>query len=97
MKRAVLAAAAKRDLRDIKTYYVEQGGPELALGIAVRLRSAIRALASTPGLGHKREDLTKLPFLFYPVFDYLIVYEKSGKSIEVTRILHGNRDLKKLL
>lgn len=54
-------------------------------------------LAQSPGLGHTRDDLTSLPLRFWPVFSYLIVYDPARRPIEIVRVLHGARDLRRIL
>jgi plasmid stabilization system protein ParE len=53
-------------------------------------------LAQNPRLGHKRSDLTSHPVLFFTVYSYMIVY-RPGMPLEIVRVLHGNRDLKRIL
>jgi len=54
---------------------------------------AFEALARNPGIGHKREDLTKIPVLFSPVGNYLIIYRAAGSLVEIVAIVHGKRDI----
>lgn len=48
-------------------------------------------------MGHLREDLTDKPVLFWPVGSYLVIYNPVRKPIEIVRVLHGRRDLPRLL
>lgn len=48
-------------------------------------------------MGHLREDLTRRPFRFWPVYSYLIVYRPETRPIQILRVLHGARDVKSLL
>ncbi|MBN9344202.1 MAG: hypothetical protein J0H87_07555 [Holosporales bacterium] len=48
-------------------------------------------------MGHKRKDLTNHPVLFWPVYNYLIIYKKDSNPLEVVRILSGYRNLIDLL
>ena len=54
-------------------------------------------LADMPGLGHTRFDLTAQPLLFWPVRRYLVIYRSRPDTIEIVRVLHGNRDVATLL
>jgi len=76
---------------------LEQSGPERAQHVADHLYEAFQKLAETPGLGHKREDLTSLPVLFWAVWSYLVIYKPETKPLEVVRVLHGARDVEALL
>ncbi len=59
---------------------------------------AFRALAGTPGIGHRREDLAgDRPVLFWPVRDYLIIYRRGRKLIEIVTVVHGSRHIPTLL
>jgi plasmid stabilization system protein ParE len=58
------------------------------------------SLAESPLQGHLRRDLTKRPVRFwtlpkYP--NYLIVYNPDARPLAIVRVLHGMRDLKRLL
>jgi len=57
----------------------------------------MRRLREHPGLGHTREDLVDLKYLFYPVFKYQVVYSVRGESIIIEAVLHGARDLPRAL
>jgi antitoxin ParD1/3/4 len=54
-------------------------------------------LADNPGIGHVRRDLTDADVRFWPVFKYLVIYRPNTKPLEIIRILHGRRDVKRLL
>lgn len=62
-----------------------------------RLRSAMGLLSEQPGIGHARTDLTDQPVKFWPVGDYLIVYDPAKHPIQIARVLHGFRDLTNIL
>ena len=91
--RFVLSTPAAQDLEEILTYVLEQSGAERTRRVAERLQKALRKLAEFPGLGHKREDLTSAPFLFWSVRSYLIVYQADTKPLQIVRVLHGARDV----
>jgi toxin ParE1/3/4 len=57
----------------------------------------IRLLAQRPELGQMRRDLIDLPLRFWPVFSYLIVYDPARRPIEIVAVLHGARDLSRIL
>jgi plasmid stabilization system protein ParE len=58
---------------------------------------AFEELGKTPGLGHKREDLTSLPVFFWPVGSYLIIYRKSRGGVDIVAVTHGSRDIPEFL
>ena len=57
-----------------------------------KLFNAFEALARTPGMGHKREDLTDYPVLFWPVGSYLIIYRAEQRPVEIVAVTQGSRD-----
>lgn len=69
--------------------------------MADRVESVIREkivyIAGTTGGGHWRRDLTDEPVKFFPVYSYLIVYRPGTKPLQIIAILHGRRDLERLL
>jgi plasmid stabilization system protein ParE len=96
--RFILAAAARADLREISDY-IRRDSPASARRVREELRAAMRRLASMPGLGHTREDLAAIdPALrFFSVYSYLIVYRTETDPLEVVRVLHGARDVRRIL
>lgn len=61
------------------------------------IAAAFRSLASKPGIGHFRDDLTDEPVKFWPVFSYLIIYDPTTRPVGVARVLHASRDLEAML
>jgi plasmid stabilization system protein ParE len=51
-----------------------------------KLFDAFEALGLTPGMGHKREDLTPYAVLFWPVGAYLIIYRADCWPIEIVAV-----------
>ena len=51
------------------------------------------AIGKTPGIGHKRDDLTNYPVLFWPVGAYLIIYRALSHPIEIVAVTQGARDI----
>ena len=97
-KRFILAAAARADLREISEY-IRHDSPPAAKRVREELRATMRRLAEMPGLGHMREDLVAIdPALrFFSVYSYLIVYRTETDPLEVVRVLHGARDVRRIL
>jgi len=62
--RYLLSLEAREDLREIRDHLVAQGGRRLARYVLQEIDAAFAALASHPGIGHLREDLTSLPVKF---------------------------------
>jgi plasmid stabilization system protein ParE len=61
------------------------------------LFDAFEALGRTPGMGHRREDLTSFPVLFWPIGAYLIIYRAKGHPIEIVAVTQGSGEIPALL
>jgi plasmid stabilization system protein ParE len=92
-----LTQAAERDLREILQYVAEQDGVDRALHVYDNFREAFELLASSPGAGRVREDITGVTVRWWTVFRFVIIYEAEHSPIEVLRVLHGMRDVGSLL
>jgi plasmid stabilization system protein ParE len=44
-----------------------------------------------------RQDLTADAVKFWSVFSYLIVYDPARRPVEIVRVLHGRRDIGRIL
>jgi len=51
------------------------------------------ALGQTPGMDHRRQDITDYPVLFWPVGAYLIIYRAERRPIEIVAVTQGSRDI----
>lgn len=98
MSRYILSGEAQADLREIRDYIAEDS-VRAARRVMPEFTSAFRGLALMRYKGHRREDLTsRQDVLFWSLFSYLIIYRpEKNKSIEVLAVLHGNRDVERLL
>lgn len=92
----VVAPEAEDDLKQIWRYLLGEAGLAVANRIQGELVDAFEGLAEAPGKGHKRPDLTGLNVLFFSVYQYLIVYRRAA-TVEIAAVLHGKRDVKRLL
>ena len=94
-----LTSRAESDLFAIWAYIARD-----SLDAADRLEAAIYSacvfLAEFPLSGQVRSDLTKLPVRFWTVVKYpryVIVYHPATNPLEILRILHGARNIKREL
>jgi antitoxin ParD1/3/4 len=97
VRRYVLAPEAAFDLVAIWRYLKKKGSVEVAEKVERAIRDKIAFLASMPGAGHWRRDLTDESVRFFAVYSYLIVYRPETKPLQVVAILHGNRDVERIL
>ncbi|MBZ5626581.1 MAG: type II toxin-antitoxin system RelE/ParE family toxin [Acidobacteriia bacterium] len=88
----VLSVDADLDLDEIWEYIAADNIDAADRWIG-KLFDAFEALARTPGMGHKREDLTDYPVRFWPVGSYLILYRAEQRPIEIVAVTQGSRDI----
>jgi len=97
MKKFRLSPDARQDIRDIWAY-IARDSIDAAARVREEIRDVCRRLAEHPQIGHQREDLTtRKDVLFWPVYSYLVVYRPGIRPLEVLRVLHGRRDVKRVL
>jgi plasmid stabilization system protein ParE len=96
MSEFVLTPAAEGDLLKILEY-LEGDNPSAILKVVDALDEAMQLLADNPGIGHLRRDLTDADVRFWSVFRYLVIYRPETTPLEIVRVLHGGRDVKRLL
>ena len=94
-----LTPLAKADVFEIWSYIAED-----SVNAADRVEQAIydacAFLAEAPLRGHVRRDLTDRPLRFwvltrYP--SYTVVYRHETKTLQVVAVLHGKRNLRRIL
>jgi antitoxin ParD1/3/4/toxin ParE1/3/4 len=96
MSRFVLTPAARADLNEIFDY-ISRDSPDAAHRVLEELRTAMKKLARMPDMGHFRRDLASEPLRFWPVFSYLIIYRPEARPLQVVRVLHGARDIRRIM
>ncbi|MFO1210431.1 MAG: type II toxin-antitoxin system RelE/ParE family toxin [Amaricoccus sp.] len=96
-----LRPAARADSRRIAAYYAAEAGEPVAQSFLAALQRAFDHLRAYPASGSLRfEPDTGLPGLrVWPVrrFPHLLLYFDRADHVDVARILHGSRDIPKLL
>jgi plasmid stabilization system protein ParE len=88
----VLSVDAEFDLDDIWEYIAADSNDAADRWIE-KLFDAFESLGQTPGMGHKREDLTPYPVLFWPVGAYLVIYRVQHRPVEIVAVTQGSRDI----
>ena len=96
-RRYIFAPEAAQDLAQIWRYIKDKASVTMADRVESVIRDKIVGLARTSAAGHWRKDLTDEPVKFFPVYSYLIVYRPETKPMQVVAILHGQRDLERIL
>ena len=62
--------------------------------------AACEALARNPFQGHVRSDLAKLPVRFWTLPshpNYMVVYRPETSPLQILRVLHGKRNVTRIL
>ena len=77
--------------------YIAQDNIDAADRWIAKLFDAFEAIGRSPGIGHKREDLTDYRVLFFPVGAYLIVYRDVPPAVEIVAVTQGARDIPSFL
>ena len=89
---------AHRDLLDIWAYIARENAPSVADTVLARIHGALEVLAFAPKIGRERPEFTGMPRSFV-VRPYFVFYEPlpENEGILVWRIIHGSRDLQRLI
>jgi toxin ParE1/3/4 len=90
------------DLDAIADYIISNGSYEAASNVLFSIQSAYTLLANNPNIGSQRdygvtdlEGLRMLPVPRYPV--YLIFYQSTDSQLIIQRVLHGARDIERIM
>ena len=95
----VLTPVAKADIVDIWSYIAEES-EEAASNVEQAIYDACAWIAGAPYRGHSRADLTSRPLHFWTLTrypNYTLVYRPETAPLQVVAILHGKRNVPRLL
>lgn len=87
-------ASARRDFREIWSF-IALDNPTAADNMVRRLDAALEMLSDHPRAGPLRPEL-RPRLRSYPVGSYIIFYRPTRNGIELVRVLHGARDLRRI-
>ena len=94
MTRYRLTRTARSDIQEIWTY-VAKDRPVAADRLIDRIYEKFRTASLHPGTGEARSDLA--PGLrVVSVGNYVVIFREIPRGIEVVRVVHGARDLRRL-
>ena len=93
--RVSISGPARNDLDAIWDYLAAEASPEIADFVIARLYEAMSSAAAHPHL-YPKTDFRGQPRRVN-VFEYAVFYEPDTEGILVLRIIHGRRDLAKIL
>ena len=95
--RYVLAPEAAQDLVEIWRFIKQQSSEATADRVEIcDPGEDCVSLGQSRG-GHWRKHLTGSQVKFCPVYSYLIVYRPDTKPLQIVSILHGRRDVERIL
>ncbi|HYL27650.1 MAG TPA: type II toxin-antitoxin system RelE/ParE family toxin [Candidatus Nitrosotalea sp.] len=85
---------ARDDLRQIRAYYAERAGPEVAIQLVDGICETFEMLIRRhPTAGRRRPELG-LEIRSVPIIPYVVFYGVDAGRVHVIRILHGHRDIR---
>ena len=97
MSEYVLGSHARLDLEEIWDYIADDSINAADRWID-KLFEGFETIARMPGIGHRRQDLTEYPVLFWTVGEYLIVYrDRPAQPVEIVAVAQGARDIPSFL
>ncbi len=81
-------------MRTIQIYTLEKWGERQRKKYAALIFDGLKKLATSPELGHKREDISPDHYA-YRMGRHFAVYRIVGREIQVSRILHDSMDFRR--
>ncbi len=88
------------DLKIIADYLIEKAGIDTALKVTNEIYRVINeTIANNPKIGSPVTILPETTMRYFTTrkYPYSIYYEFDSSSILIVRVLHGRRDIRKLL
>lgn len=90
-------AGADDDIVNIKRYYAESAGTDVAEALTNQIVVTLEKLVSHhPRVGRARPELG-FGVRSFPVLPYVVFYRVRGGRIHVVRVLHGRRNIQRPL
>lgn len=87
---------ADQDLGEIWDYLASAAGPDVADEVTAAITAEFDRLARSPGIGHRHAHVKNPSYRVRLVHSYLIVYRTKGRTLFISRVVHGRRDLRRL-
>jgi len=94
MGRIDRTAASRLDYLEIFLYVGERNLPA-AEQLLRDFDAALQRLSDMPGMGPERPDLGKA-LRSFPVGNYLLIYRTAAPGIQLVRVVHGSRNLRRI-
>jgi plasmid stabilization system protein ParE len=80
--------------------YIASDSADAANHVESAILAACDGLARHPPIGSRRSEITPLPVRFWAVPEfpnYIVVYRPETKPLQVIAVLHGRREIKRVL
>lgn len=81
-------------------WFIAKNSRDAAERVDAEIEATCQRLAKHPLMGTTRRDITRLPVRFWTVTkfpNYVIVYRPETRPLQVIAVLHGKRNLRKVL
>ena len=95
MPSVIYAQEADDDLEGIVDF-IARDKPTAAREWLQKLRATCETLSKNPGLGEAREGFGVAGCRSFSVGSYVVFFRHIGDGIEVSRVIHGSRDMRNL-
>ena len=92
-----LTETAEAELAEILLYIADRDGVERALYVHDRFVRAFELLTAQPDSGTTRPDLTGGHVRWWFVFKWVVIYAPESSPVSILRVIHGARNLERLL
>ena len=92
MKRIRISESAERDLDEIWYFVATQSSSTVPADRLIdSITETFALLARAPEAGTRRDEIDP-GVRGFPVGNYIVYYRDSGRSVDISRVLHGMRD-----
>jgi toxin ParE1/3/4 len=93
-KRLVWATKSEQDIREIWSYYAASTSADAANKVVASIRTAAERIGRHPFAGRPRDELRPgIRSVVAGPGPYLIFYRLNEDAVQISRIIHGRRDL----
>ncbi|MCC6221036.1 MAG: type II toxin-antitoxin system RelE/ParE family toxin [Deltaproteobacteria bacterium] len=95
MTKLVIAKHARSDLDEI-WFYIAQDSIDAADSVISRLLDKFTLLASQPLIGRERPEIAA-GIRSFAVNAYVVFYRYADGAVEIARVIHGARDIERVI
>src|SRR5665213_2853348 len=93
--RVLFTATAEQDLIETLTFF--RAPSAMGDDFNATVAFAVAHLRQWPYTGHRRRDLTRRDVCFWYEKPYLVAIQISGETLTIVAVLHGSRDMSRVL